>query len=864
MRSEEQVLADIVEWSEDCPAWQRDALRRLYEHNELSNTDLQQLVELCKNGGVGAQHLSISTVKDSISTSKTVNLRSVNRVSNINALASDQYLNFSESGLTVIYGANGSGKSGYARILKSCCRARLPREGHSVLPNVYAKEEQAQRATIEFSVDGQGKRYDWTTNAPADTDLLCVSVFDNRTAKVHVEDTNEVAYTPYPMLVLERLAKAATYVKEHINNEIEDLKQQTPKSISTPKCHQGTQVFTLLTDLSERTDRNQVNELAHLSEKEVARYDQLKQDLSSNSADSSEKLEVLRKKLRAFNDKFEQMQHAVSEQQLEKLISAYKTYTNLKAAAHFASESLFANEPLPGVGSEVWAKLWESARMYSERYAYPDELYPWTKDGALCVLCQQKLEGETTKRVVRFENFVMGETKLKEKKALDSYKSVLTSFRRVKVSVNEVRDVVNKVRHELRDNQLADRIQRVAILLKWRLRSILRSHVSESIETVFSIAEPWPIEDIDNHTDALSERIKELKTQHESDVLNKLQSEFKNLEDRIWLSEVQEELVDEIGRLRVRSMLKQRLKDTATHRISTKSKALAEELVTRKLSERFKQEIEELGGKDLKIDLRKKKASYGVSYFKIVLNRSPSSTVGEILSEGEEHCVALAAFLADLGTTESRGAIVLDDPVSSLDHIHRRPVSKRLVDESIRRQVIVFTHDLPFLYMLNQAAHKHQSQISIRHVARSVAHTGNIQEDPPVHVQSVEKAINGMQKKLDNEKIHYEKGDQPNWENTVDVLSKRLRRTWERAVEEALSPVFKRMSEKVQTDGLTKVAAITQDDCKAMRRSYELSSSLLHSSPDAFGETVTKPDEIQQEIDNLRDWFDSIRIRQGR
>ena len=45
-------------------------------------------------------------------------------VRHVNALAPDQRLTLHRVGLTIIYGDNGSGKSGYARILKKVCRAR--------------------------------------------------------------------------------------------------------------------------------------------------------------------------------------------------------------------------------------------------------------------------------------------------------------------------------------------------------------------------------------------------------------------------------------------------------------------------------------------------------------------------------------------------------------------------------------------------------------------------------------------------------------------------------------------------------------------------------------------------------------------
>src|SRR5439155_25135954 len=54
-------------------------------------------------------------------------------------------------------------------------------------------------------------------------------------------------------------------------------------------------------------------------------------------------------------------------------------------------------------------------------------------------------------------------------------------------------------------------------------------------------------------------------------------------------------------------------------------------------------------------------------------------------------------FLTELSTAPTKSAIIFDDPVSSLDHIWRERIAKRLVSESKERQVIVFTHDILFL-----------------------------------------------------------------------------------------------------------------------------------------------------------------------
>jgi hypothetical protein len=71
-----------------------------------------------------------------------------------------------------------------------------------------------------------------------------------------------------------------------------------------------------------------------------------------------------------------------------------------------------------------------------------------------------------------------------------------------------------------------------------------------------------------------------------------------------------------------------------------------------------------------------------------------------ILSEGEQKAVALADFLTEVAMSPANAGIVLDDPVTSQDHYRKELIAKRLVREANARQVIVFTHDLPFLTQL--------------------------------------------------------------------------------------------------------------------------------------------------------------------
>lgn len=111
MTTEAEALANILAWSADGPDWQRDALRRLATQAISEPAEIDDMVAICK-GDSPAVPLEAGHLRDPSRDQGEVYLRQVHNVEHVNALAPDQRLTFHRVGLTIIYGDNGSGKSG--------------------------------------------------------------------------------------------------------------------------------------------------------------------------------------------------------------------------------------------------------------------------------------------------------------------------------------------------------------------------------------------------------------------------------------------------------------------------------------------------------------------------------------------------------------------------------------------------------------------------------------------------------------------------------------------------------------------------------------------------------------------------------
>lgn len=126
--------------------------------------------------------------------------------------------------------------------------------------------------------------------------------------------------------------------------------------------------------------------------------------------------------------------------------------------------------------------------------------------------------------------------------------------------------------------------------------------------------------------------------------------------------------------------------------------------------------------------------------------------ISEIFSEGERKIHALADFLALCKTNNFKGIYIFDDPVNSLDEDNIEVVCQRileLVNEG--NQVLVFTHNLFFLYSLIEHNYEKEKITKLRRLPDSIylereVQVGRINELKK-NYEEIEKRLNSLNKK---------------------------------------------------------------------------------------------------------------------
>jgi energy-coupling factor transporter ATP-binding protein EcfA2 len=853
--TENLAFAEVLAWSATRPAWQRDALRRLIQNDVLGGEAIDELLEICLDPKLPHLPLSDADVSSQTSLGSPVSVLRIENPTGVNALAFDQKLEFAQTGLSIVYGDNGSGKSGYVRILKHACRTRD--RNNKILRDVEDAAATPQKANIVFVRGATQDEFAWSPEAPTHADLPSISIFDSKSANVHVEKTNAVAYIPQPMRVLEALAAACDQLMAKLDDRLADIDAKTPLAIKTPQLGTDTAAGAFVHNLSAKSSVAQLDLLAQLSDAETANLATLEGDLAQEPKRAAAKIAAQKVRLDDGISKLKNLVEATSPAAFA-TCGALKSEWETKAeSARLASNALFAASPLPDVGKATWRTLWEAARKYSDEVAYPSRTFPDpTGHDELCALCQQPMGEDAIARRVTFESFVKGSTKADEEAAEKAYGDALQKAAGKGMNVAARRQFVGLIANEIGDTALAASLKTCAIQAAWRLRSLLRGTAATGQPAIA------PEKDLATLSASLATRSQQLSADQNSPEHLALVKEYRELKDREAIGPLLADLKAEIERRKEAEVIIKAAKDTAKRSVTTKNKDLSDKLVTNALRGRFAREIDKLKLARMPVELRKVKDSNAVSYFQVGLVEKPDEPVGEIFSEGEHRCVALAAFLAELVTSKQYSSIVFDDPMSSLDHIHRKAVAARLVEEAEHRQVIVFTHDLTFLFELRREAEAKAKSIQYQTVCRKQSRPGFVEAELPMKAKSAQQLAQALRSELKETKYQFDSW--PDSRRTIFCkgIIEQLRESWDQGIADFVFPVLARFDNTIKGNSLFKLAIINEDDVKTVTAARGRLSEEMHTAAETLNPGTVSHADLVAEVAKLETWLTSVQQRQ--
>lgn len=847
------VREGIINWLHTQPYWVQLAAQAILKQEEITQDKIIEFKELLKTpkGQSCTEALHFGQFNEESSTANQIWIKSIGEVEGIDDLNPRSPLTF-EQKLTVVYGNNGSGKSGYTRILKKACGKN---NANDLKPNIFKTPPAVSKCTI--SIDGvSAKKIDWVANSLPIPEISSADIFDSSTGGLYLDNENEVSYVPIDVLLFEKLVFVSTSIKSLLDTEQAQLVKtlpNTPVELTRSKYIRAIN-DRLKADVPEATLReffnftnDDENKLKELSER-------LKGDPSKLKDKKSREL----KQLTELTNSVLVASEKVSSLVCEKITESKAKLESAKKIAEQGAQALSDESLLNGIGSQTWKALWVAAKEYSMKEAYPDGDTPYIGNDAQCVLCHQPLSDAAKQRFKSFEEHIQGSLE-KEVKATQLHFDNLIK----KLPTIPTKDTLK--------TQIA-----ASNLVEEEWLPVL-SKIWGEIEKVSEALAKHP--EIPNQgftfdtslIAALSEKkevlAKELEN-HQKDVIafnkEKLTNELNDYKAKQWASGYIDAIIQEVKRLEKYRQYEEWGKLLGSSKFTRKAGEVSKQVITDAYVKRFNDELDNLGAKKINVQLSKTRVSKGKVMHKLHLmgvnQNFTRSKSHDILSEGEQRIVSLAAFLADTNGKPQTTPFIFDDPISSLDQSYELCVAKRLVELSEHRQVIVFTHRISLLGALNDL--ENPTCVHIRREHWGCGEHGVV----PLFAKKPLKALNELknQRLAQARKLLDSHGTEVYAPLAKSICSD-FRILLERVVEvEFLADVVQRHRRDVQTKNkIRNLAKITIEDCNLIERLMGEYSAHEHSQPSESPVEPPTPEQLDTDINAVIDWHNEFKARKN-
>ncbi|WP_448125519.1 AAA family ATPase [Pseudomonas veronii] len=855
------VVADDFEtWLNGRPKWLQTAARMIIDSKRQLNPDeVRTLARLCKLEAKDEADPGFLTVTpgtlSQVANRPLLRIEEILDVHGLNAIKAGAHLPFGKSNLSVIYGQNGTGKSGFARLLKEICGSRSKDEIRS---NVFDPTPTPCRAHFKVSIDSKPADVHWDVPSGPHKALRHAQVFDSKAAQQYMTRT-EACYEPSRMKFVSALIVTADAVSAELSREKALLSKALPAIPETlghtaeAKWLQGLKSATtnasidkecLYTDL---LDRERVENEALLAEKDIA----------------GRLLTITKEKtaLKNIETAMSALQLGLSDVAAGELENLKNSAVKARNTSEEAAAAIFGKAELEGVGSATWQQMWEHARAYSNGAAYAENSFPNVSADSRCVLCHQSLDEEAKVRLGGFEKFVTDGLETTAKKAENSF----TDRKKRLPALPAQADWI--VQMSTLGFEEPDGIAWLGTL-KARLDQIVLGSPASTLEafdwTRINEAAKTKSADLITEEASLSALMKDEHRQVMHDRVQCLQA-------KQWLSQNKTSISAERTRLIAVAAIDKASRSAATNALTTKKNDLAKTELDAGYQARFIEELKLLGGHRIPIAPLSKSGGKGKITFGLnLVGAHGSHGLDYILSEGETRIAALAAFLADTTGSNQLAPFIFDDPISSLDQDFEEKVVERLVSLSATRQVIIFTHRLSLVSLVDAVTEKWNKMPGMPSVKptltslRRMDKVAGIVATASARDLKPESAVRGL---IDNTitrlKKHQERTEVDDYETLGKSACSDFRVIVEKTIEHILlADVVGRFRRAINTQGkLHKVAKVTNEDCVFIDDLMTRYSVFEHAQSDEKPSSTLELDVFEADVTALQRWITEFGAR---
>ena len=692
----DSLNSEIEQFAESLPYWAKYLSSKLLSGASISDTDIDTAYTyVLEDAGLkpSTEKPAIVISCDNASCDDFKNdllLTSLQNLKGVNALVENQKIDFCPQ-VTIIYGVNGSGKTGYTRLLKKAFHSRSTED---ILPNIHVASGHSN-VSAEISFTSNSKPYSLTyPDHKQQNEFRQFSIFDNKCVNVHLTNKNQFEFRPAGLDFFADLIEAFKKIEEKITDDI------TNKSATKdyPSLFDGeSDIKNVLNTLSAKTQIDDLKKLIPITEEEKknrseleeqkAQLQTLKKDKEIADLNDYKALLTTLKTSIADNNKF------FTAESLSKIKTAISDCLSKDDTAKTEGIENFKTDKIMNVGSKEWKDFIAAAQDFAKQQVGDNEKYPKADD--YCILCQQPLSIEAQKLIASYWVFIKSQTEQDAKNAQTALNLHKKSYEGLKFGLLPEDGVLTK--------WMLEKHKKEALEIKEHLQK--QKTLSESIIsdlTTKTANDRTAIQIDTTHIDTIVQGIEGSITKLQE---NDPTADIKNLQDSITYLNHKEKLEQHITGIET-YVTNLKWAATATkakcqiskRKITDKEKELSGKYFNEAYVSAFNDECKSLNC-EIGIDISHT-GSAGTSYRQLFLKGKEPS---KILSEGEQKIISLADFLAEMKLSEITCGVIFDDPVTSLDDERKGRIAERIAEESTKNQVVVFTHDLVFVSTLISA-----------------------------------------------------------------------------------------------------------------------------------------------------------------
>ncbi len=819
------ITEDILEWVTTLPKWQQKLSYTLIEKKKITEEELEEIYEIFKvEMSLVEGDLSSYDIQERIyeaEESHDIKWRGVGNIHGVNNLKTGPVLYVSD-GLTVVYGENGSGKSGYTRLLNN---AFISRGDQEILHNIYSDNPEEVAADFQFYVDGSIEEYSFPEKKEA-FPFKAIRNFDAKSAFDDMNRESAIDFAPRELSFFNMLLSACGDIQKKLEEERKSKKVDNP----TLKyfTNEG-KALEQMTALSCKTDIDSLKEMFAITEGEKKQFDQVKKEKAGLIAlDIDRQISVINKVLDTLNTatiKMDLFKQAISAENIEiynEQISLFKKSVLLQETNGL---SVLETEGIESLGSPEWKLFISAAKKYYDAISQHDK----------CPLCGHKIDEKDL--IFKYWKYLESEAEKNLKFANDALKNTRDELEKVDLSFLDDSSIQAQW---LLDNYKSETEE---IYKSFKKATQIIKGVLESIDSKTSIN---PIEFALPDLQGLISRVIEKKDGLNQDSVNKRIYECQKIEqeyiDKTKVIDLIPTITSYIEYLKWDSLAEE--SKIKTRGITTKQKELFEKYVTEDYLQAFEEECKKLNA-NFKVEIVSRGSS-GQTLKKLQIR---GTAPGKVLSEGEQRAISIANFLTEVRMDSRNVGIVLDDPVCSLDHKRRSLIVKRLLEEAMNRQVVVFTHEITFFMELKTEAEKKGVIFEQETIRNYFNKPGDISRIIPWQGMTVKDRTGKLKRELQSIVSLYNSGDMDSYYYRAKDWCELLRESWERAVEEILfNDAIQRYNPCVQTQRLKK-APFTQELYSELENGMTECSAWCHDQARAINGEIPTAEDLKKYID---------------